>query len=687
MLQQQQIQRLPLHLSFNISLGSGLIAGRWCVTLQPSSGEGRRCAEQEEEERTGDHSEPSVYSLKHQKKWGVMTPKPTQPAAEPPDLSLSSNTKILVSKGHASSILQGFEHFRSDETLCDVTLESGDGLELLPVHRVIMASASEHFRTLFSGAIKAEGVVKLQGVSGRGLRSIVDFVYTGGLRLDMDSLRDTLEAANQLQMLPVLQLCSQLLGSELTVDNCVEVDSIAGELQLEEAQCRVKEFVCANFSPLVQSGRYLQLSLSCLSHALSSDSLRGFTEAELYRLACDWLDQDQSARGEHVYAVMSHVRFALMPPDELLRISQTDNRLRGNPACAQLLLEASTYQTLPFLRPILALRSERMRLRSGHTHLLLLGGLTPRHTAVSRQFCFYDDEAEVWRRLRPMEEPRYQHSAALLGGFLFVVGGQGQYDSKAGAATDSAFRYDPREDRWLHLAPLKEKRTSFHLSALSSGLYAVGGRNSSGELDSVERYDFSKNEWVLVCPMSVPLHGHAGAVLHDLIYISGGISSDSFQNNLSCYDPATDEWRQCASMAMARGWHCMSEVGGRLLVVGGNAPKCGSGGVEYADVLSVEFYCPLVDQWSTAAPMPLGQSDAGVVVLGEQVFVLGGYQCSGRCVLDSVQCYDPQRNVWEEVFGVPEPMGGACACAMPLPVTDGPLHSHAHDYPLDMPPS
>lgn len=46
---------------------------------------------------------------------------------------------------------QGLDHFRCDKTLCDVTLVPGDSTETFPVHRVIMASASDYFKAMFTG--------------------------------------------------------------------------------------------------------------------------------------------------------------------------------------------------------------------------------------------------------------------------------------------------------------------------------------------------------------------------------------------------------------------------------------------------------------------------------------------------------------------------------------------------------
>lgn len=65
---------------------------------------------------------------------------------------------------------------------------------------------------------------------------------------------------------------------------------------------------------------------------------------------------------------------------------------------------------------------------------------------------------------------------------LVAFSGQSTYDTKGKTAIDSAYRYDPRFDKWLQIASLNEKRTFFHLSALKGKLFAVGGRNASGEI-------------------------------------------------------------------------------------------------------------------------------------------------------------------------------------------------------------
>lgn len=57
--------------------------------------------------------------------------------------------------------------------------------------------------------------IKLHGITTAGLKNIIEFIYTSRVRLNITTLQDTLEAANFLQVLPVLRFCNELLSSEV----------------------------------------------------------------------------------------------------------------------------------------------------------------------------------------------------------------------------------------------------------------------------------------------------------------------------------------------------------------------------------------------------------------------------------------------------------------------------------------
>ncbi|XP_034636894.1 kelch-like protein 13 isoform X7 [Trachemys scripta elegans] len=557
--------------------------------------------------------------------------------------SKTGTTRFFTSNTHSSVVLQGFDQLRIEGLLCDVTLVPGDGDEVFPVHRAMMASASDYFKAMFTGGMKEQDLmcIKLHGVNKIGLKKIIDFIYTAKLSLNMDNLQDTLEAASFLQILPVLDFCKVFLISGVSLENCVEVGRIANTYNLTEVDKYVNNFILKNFPALLSTGEFVKLPFERLAFVLSSNSLKHCTELELFKAACRWLRYEEP-RMEYAAKLMKNIRFPLMTPQDLINYVQTVDFMRTDNTCVNLLLEASNYQMMPYMQPVM--QSERTAIRSDSTHLVTLGGVLRQQLVVSKELRMYDEKAHEWKSLAPMDAPRYQHGIAVIGNFLYVVGGQSNYDTKGKTAVDTVFRFDPRYNKWMQVASLNEKRTFFHLSALKGHLYAVGGRNAAGEL--------------------------------------GGITHDTFQKELMCFDPDTDKWTQKAPMTTVRGLHCMCTVGDKLYVIGGNHFR---GTSDYDDVLSCEYYSPTLDQWTPIAAMLRGQSDVGVAVFENKIYVVGGYSWNNRCMVEIVQKYDPEKDEWHKVFDLPESLGGIRACTLTVFPPEDNTGSPSRESPLSAP--
>lgn len=72
-----------------------------------------------------------------------------------------------------------------------------------------------------------------------------------------------------------------------------------------------------------------------------------------------------------------------------------------------------------------------------------------------------------------------------------------------------------------------------------------------------------------------------------------------------------------------------------LLVIGGQAPKA---------IRSVECYDLREERWYQAAEMPTRRCRAGLAVLGDRVFAVGGFNGSLR--VRTVDVYDPSQDQW-----------------------------------------
>lgn len=58
----------------------------------------------------------------------------------------------------------------------------------------------------------------------------------------------------------------------------------------------------------------------------------------------------------------------------------------------------------------------------------------------------------------------------------------------------------------------------------------------------------------------------------------------------------------------------------------------------------MECYNPGTDQWRTLSGMAVGREGAGLVVAGDNIYCVGGYD--GINLLDSAEKYDPNTEEW-----------------------------------------
>ena len=209
-----------------------------------------------------------------------------------------------------------------------------------------------------------------------------------------------------------------------------------------------------------------------------------------------------------------------------------------------------------------------------------------------------------------------------------------------------------------------QKRTHFSLNTFNGLLFAIGGRNSDGVQASVECYVPSSNQWQTKAPMEVPRCCHASSIIDGKILVSGGYINNAYTRAVCSYDPSTDTWQDKSSMSSPRGWHCAATVGDRAYVLGGS--QLGGRG-ERVDVFAVECYSPQNGQWSYCAPLRTGVSTAGVALLNEKVYLLGGWNEVEKKYKKCIQVYSPDINEWTEDDELPEATVGISCCMVNIP--------------------
>ncbi|CAN9515642.1 unnamed protein product [Ophioblennius macclurei] len=108
---------------------------------------------------------------------------------------------------HAQHVLSSLNQQRAAGNFCDAVLHVGGGVVYL-AHRCILASFSELFQEPPAPAATCMEF-SLQGCPSNGLELLLNFVYTGELKLDPDNLDQVQHAASSLGIPQALALCEQ----------------------------------------------------------------------------------------------------------------------------------------------------------------------------------------------------------------------------------------------------------------------------------------------------------------------------------------------------------------------------------------------------------------------------------------------------------------------------------------------
>ncbi|XP_070569479.1 kelch-like protein 13 [Ptychodera flava] len=568
------------------------------------------------------------------------------------------DTKKIIAPNYSNNILSGLNKLHCELLLHDVTLiAEGKQFES---HRCVLAACSDYFKAMFTGGMKesVEREVELKGITAKGLQDVLQFVYEGEIELSMGNIQDILSTTTHLQVTPCINVCSRFLENEVEIDNCLLIYQMAQTFHLLSVQNVTYNFLMENFKEVSKLEEFLQLPFSDLQGFLSSNDICGCTELDLFEIAAEWIRHGGEDRLQYATQLMENIRFPLMKPFDLAHRVRTIDFMTEDANCMKLLLEAFTYQSMPFHQHLQ--QNTRTQLRTSEETLVTLGGYKGKPSEKMMAYCGQGKHVE----LTSMQMGVYYHNVTVMDGYLYCVGGQNVKDTAGKEAVSAAFRYDPRFNEWMKIASLQEPRCRFHLSALDGKLYAVGGKNARGQVNTVECYTPCENRWVCVAPLDEPRNAHAGSTFGHELFVSGGWSNGRYTDCLQCYSPATNTWETKSSMHTRRGWHGMCTVINMLYVMGGN--HLNNNG-DRVDVMTVEGYNPLTDQWAVLCSLMTPHSETILSVVNNKIYIAGGYSWNAQGKTDRIERYDPQTNKWEIVGQLQQKMNGLACCSLKLP--------------------
>ncbi len=155
--------------------------------------------------------------------------------------------------------------------------------------------------------------------------------------------------------------------------------------------------------------------------------------------------------------------------------------------------------------------------------------------------------------------------------------------------------------------------------------------------------------WTNIADYPVYMMDAAAVEYNGLIYVFGGSggTAGSLYKTAFAYNPDNNSWQQLADMTYFHQKPGVVVLGEKIYVAGGWDDSNQASA-------NLEIYDPSTNTWSEAAPMPIGRSSAPAVVVGGQFYVIGGCIDDDCTPSDNVYRYDPALDTWEVMAPYPE---------------------------------
>jgi N-acetylneuraminic acid mutarotase len=265
-----------------------------------------------------------------------------------------------------------------------------------------------------------------------------------------------------------------------------------------------------------------------------------------------------------------------------------------------------------------------------YTKIYAIGGmLTPSWLNAVGTNEVYDPASDSWSYKASMPTPRANFGIAVVQNKIYVIGGWARV-GEVGPVGDRGVVvygtnevYDPATGTWETKAPMPTPREGLRANVVDGKIYLIGGNSSANEV-----YDPQTDSWTTKTPIpTVPRVYYFGwscasAVIEDKVHVIGLNYNGSYHE---IYDPETNSWSKGADVPSGANYSASCATTGtnaptRIYVFGVDSLLWELG----VPNLVNNVYNPENDSWGNGASMPTPRINAGVAVVDDLIYAIGG---------------------------------------------------------------
>uniref|UniRef100_A0A8C6UTF3 Influenza virus NS1A binding protein a n=1 Tax=Neogobius melanostomus TaxID=47308 RepID=A0A8C6UTF3_9GOBI len=579
---------------------------------------------------------------------------------------------IFEDESFLDSTVAKMNALRKSGQFCDVRLQVR-GHELM-AHRAVLACCSPYLFEIFNSDLEPHGVshVTFEDLSPEAVEVLLNYAYTAQLKADRELVKDVYSAAKRFKIERVKQICGDYLLSKMDSQNAISFRNFASSMGDARVLAKADAYIQDHLLEVSEQEDFLKLPRLKLEVMLE-DNLALPSNGKLYSKVLSWVQRSLWENGDQLERLMEEVQTLYYSPDHKL----VDGGLviEGH---SEVFGAAEDHLQFVQKKPVRESAQRQMSCSS-------TGSLSPSNQAANAP---KQSARREWKYIASEKTTNNTYLClAVLDGVLCVIFLHGRSSPQT-----SPLPLPPEELEEHPLSPMQYARSGLGIAALNGKLIAAGGYNREECLRTVECYDPAEDNWTFIAPMRTPRARFQMAVLMGQLYVIGG--SNGHSDELSCgetYDPQADEWAQVPELRTNRCNAGVCSLNNKLYVVGGSDP-CGQKGLKNCDAFDpvskswancaslnipeifvapgklfvvggfdgthalrcVEVYDPVRNEWRMLGSMTSSRSNAGVAMLSNSLYAVGGFD--GNDFLNTVEVYNPEMDEWNDCTTAPSPV-------------------------------
>ena len=528
--------------------------------------------------------------------------------------------RVAEQSSFCVELLRRLNMQRGETYLCDITLVAKEGTEFR-AHKNVLSAVSPFFVKLLKTHMKEkeEGVIRFEEMSESILADVLDFIYTGSIKMkDKETAKELIFAAEYLLLLSLKTRAGRFLEKQLTSTNCISTLRFAQKYRCDELVDKCTKFIHDNFASVAVSDEFLNSEAGEVEKWISSENICVLDEEDVFRIILTWIEHDKSKRKAEFERLFRHVRLASLSRDYLLNVV-TNELVVENVSCSRQVVDA--------IKLVMTASEDTLvqSTRRIETHAIVVRG-------GKHSYC-YLPEKDKWKLLASGFSEDRDHTTQL-------IRCRNQVFSFPKAYYADTERYDPAFNSWANIKlSLDDDDCSF--AVLGGKMYVIC-RHGSGYSPVIKRYDEELCTWQTVQSSRCLQYSR-----DDSCVVTSGnclyVLRCGYFNTSGRYDTMTGKSEKIASMQTINRLPFGVASQGKIYVTG----------LDRTLLSTCEVYNVVINEWQTIASLTTRRVSGSMVCVNGTLYVLGGLNYSSSKAELAVESYDPKVNKWIQRTSIP----------------------------------